>query len=278
MREIAGPERQLLAGVNARKVGIRGARVEVVGVHAPTVFQVKVHRTGGVVGPEHNIRVDDVVARIERIERRTGAIRQPIDVGAFQAVDHASAVRVGVGPIGAGEVFHRIGNAVPVEIVGLNVIGWVTFGVGAVEVFRSVIHPTRIGVKCIVSGRPHVRGTVGDANEGQVTAGRVFEVIVETVSVIVEEVAARLVGVGVVKHFVEVVHSVVVRIRQCWVGEPPKGAEQLLPVSKAVTVRVFVVVVAVVAVTPDAAVGHRLRVAERAVAVGHIGCRARGAR
>ncbi len=146
MREVAHGNRQRRAGVNALKVSISGTGVEIVGDGSPAVVKVEVNRSRGVVGVEHDARRHDVVGGVEGVKGGTGTVHEPEHFGAFLAVKHAAAVRVGVGPVGSGLVFHSVWNAVAVEVVGLNVIGGVVFRVGAVKVLAAVVHTALVGV------------------------------------------------------------------------------------------------------------------------------------
>ena len=146
MREVAHRDGERGAGMDALEVSVCGSGVEVVGDGAPAVVKVEVNRSRGVVGVEHDARRHDVVGGVERVEGRTGAVHEPENVGAFQAVEHASAVGVGVGPVGTGLVFHGIGNAIAVKVVGLNVIRRIVLRVGAVKVFATVVHTALVGI------------------------------------------------------------------------------------------------------------------------------------
>ena len=170
-------------------------------------------------------------------------------------------------------VFHRVGNPVTVEVVGLNVIGRIVLRVGTVKVLAAVVHAALVGVVGRGGGDPNVLRAVGDTDVDQVAPRGVFEVIVQTVSVVVKQVGAGLVGVGVVLNFVKVVHAVGVAVCNAWIGEPAKSPQQLLPVRQTIAVGVFVVIVAVIQRGRDGPGVHAFRVAERTVAVGDLrGC------
>ena len=146
MREVTHGDGERRSGMDALEVSVRGPGVEVVGDGAPAVVKVEVNRPGSVVGVEHDARRHDVVGGVERVKGCTGTIHEPEDVGAFQPIEHAAAVGVGVGPVGTGLVFHSIGNAVTVKVVGLNVIRGIVLRVGAVKVFAAVVHTALVGV------------------------------------------------------------------------------------------------------------------------------------
>ena len=167
-------------------------------------------------------------------------------------------------------VFHRIGNPVTVEVVGLNVIGRIVLRVGAVKVLATVIHAALVGVVGRGGGDPNILRAVGDADVDQVAPRGVFEVIVQTVPVVVKQVGTGLVGVGVVLNFVKVVHAVGVAVRNARIGEPAEGPQQLLPVRQTIAVGVFVVIVAVIERGRDGPSVHALGVAKRTVAVGDL--------
>ena len=128
-------------------MGITGPGVEVVGDGSPAVIAVQVHRSRGVVGVEHDAVGHDVVGGVKGVVRRTCAVDEPKHVRTFQSVRHASTVGVGVGPVGSGLILNGIGDAVTVEVVGLNVVGRIVFWVGSVKVFCPVVHAALVAVK-----------------------------------------------------------------------------------------------------------------------------------
>ena len=211
-------------------MGIGRTGVEIVGHCSPSAVKVFIDNPRGVVGVEHQTVRDDIVGWVPRIERRTCTIHEPKHLWTLLAVKHTAAVRVRIGPIRTRLVLNGVWNAVPVKVIGLDVVARVVFGIGAVEVFGSVINTSLIGVERVVTGHPNVGRAVGDADVNQVTPRGVFEVIVDAIVVIIQQIGARFVRVGVVADLFKIVHSVTVAVGKARVGEPSKRTEQFLPV------------------------------------------------
>ena len=256
--------------MDAFEMCITGPCVEVVGDGTPAMIEVQVHRSRGVVGVENNPVVHDVVGGVKRVKGRSCAVDEPEHVGALQAIGHAASVGVGVGPVRPRLIFDGVGNAVAVKIVRLDVVGRVVLRVGSVEVFRAIVHAALVAVKVRRAGHPNVLRAVGDADVDEVASGGVFEVVVDSITVVVEQIGARLVRVGVVLDFVEIVHAVSIAVGDARVGTPPERTEQFLPVGQSVPVAVFVVVVAVLLSGPERTRRHGVGVAEGAVSVGDV--------
>ena len=142
-------------------------------------------------------------------------------------------------------VLNGIRDSIAVKVVGLNVVRRVILGIGSVKVFATVIHASLVGVVGGRSGHPYVLRTVGNSNVNQVTSRGVFEVIVQPVTIIIEEIGTRLVGIRIVLDFIEVIHAVRIAIGDARVREPTKGPEKFLPVGKTITVAVFEVIVTI---------------------------------
>ena len=101
---------------------IRRSGVEVIGDRSPSVVEVEIDRTGGVVGVEHDVGGHQVVGWVKRVKRCAGTIHKPKQVRTFITVKHPSTVGVRVGPIRSGLVFNGVRNTVAVKVVGLDVV------------------------------------------------------------------------------------------------------------------------------------------------------------
>ena len=135
------------------------------------MVEIQINDSRGVVGIEYNVVVEDVVCWVEGVVGRPCTIHEPIQFGTFLTVQHASTIRIGIGPIGSSLIFNSVWDAVTVKIIGLDIIGRIVFGIGAVKVFFAVVNSSLVGIKVVVSGRPNVLRAVRDANVNEVTTG-----------------------------------------------------------------------------------------------------------
>ena len=53
-----------------------------------------IDHSGGIIGEEYNLVLNDVITRIEGIERCADAIEEPKGLGTFVAVNHPAAVGI----------------------------------------------------------------------------------------------------------------------------------------------------------------------------------------
>ena len=121
---------------------IGGSGGEVVGDLPPAVHLLKIDGPAGVVGPEDDLRLREIVRGIQGVLRRTDAAGGPEIRRTFHTVNDAATVGVGVPPIRAGQVLKGVRDAVAVEIVGQDVVRGVVLRVGPVEVLVKVVHAT----------------------------------------------------------------------------------------------------------------------------------------
>ncbi len=147
MRKVAGGYADGFTGVNSIQMRIGGSRVEIVRGRSPAMHIVQINHPCAIVRPEHNTGVGDVVGGVQGIERRTGATHEPIDIRAFKTIQHASSIGIRIRPVRAGLVFNSVRDAVAIKVCGLNIVGGVVLRVGAVKVFRAVVHPALVGVE-----------------------------------------------------------------------------------------------------------------------------------
>ena len=120
--------------------------VEVIRVLAPSLGGVEVDNTAGVVGPKHNLRVDKVVGWVKWIERRAEAVNDPEFLCAFQSINHATTVSIGVRPVSACLILNGIRNRVTIKVRRQQVISRIVLRIGSVKVLITVTHTTRVGV------------------------------------------------------------------------------------------------------------------------------------
>ena len=146
MGEIAHWRRHRLGWMDTVKVRIGRSGVEITGDGAPSVVKIEVDRARGVVGVKHDTGVHHVVGGVKGIERRPSTVEEPKDVWTFRAIQHSTAVGIGVGPVRSGLVFDSIRYAVTVKVIGLNIIRWVVFWIRSVKVLASVINTALIRV------------------------------------------------------------------------------------------------------------------------------------
>ena len=201
---------------------------------------------GGVVGPEGDFVLDDVIGRIPRILRAEQTVLPEL-WRTLLVVTHAAAVSVRVTPVCAGLVLDVVRNAVSIGVSRVHVVEGVVLRVGAVEVLLPVHHSAVVRVRVERVGDVGVSGTVSSAHPGhvlQVATGVVLEVVVERVTVRIEIVVARHHRVGAVEHLIEVVDAVAIRIILQVVREPSPYGLGLFPVGQSIAVGVHVIVVA----------------------------------
>ena len=101
--------------------------VEIVGIYSPSVYPIQVYSTAGIVSPENYVILDNIVSRIERIERSALTIVKPELLRTFCTISHSSTICIWIPPIGSSLILNSIWNAISIKIVWEDIILRVTF-------------------------------------------------------------------------------------------------------------------------------------------------------
>ena len=199
-------------------VGIAGRNV--VGVLPPILLNVEINDTRRVVRPEDNIVLWQVIGRVEEVEWSSNAIEEPELLRTFRTVKHSTAVSIGIAPVRPSCVFNSIRNTIVVKVVGQDIVRRVVFWIGVVEIFRSVVDTTAIGVHGKIVRDPNVIRTVVDTNERKVASRGVFEIGIDPVTIRIESVETWFCRIRVVKDFVIIAYTIAICISERRVREP----------------------------------------------------------
>ena len=113
-------------------------------MYSPESIESFVNTECGIIGVEYDFVLNDIIGRVPWVEISTNAIEYPHWRRTFLAINHPTAICIGVTPVCSRDVLDTVRNAVPIGIDWVLIIARVVLWVGAIQILLAIPNTTCI--------------------------------------------------------------------------------------------------------------------------------------